>query len=226
MGDSIPGAMNCVDPCRSYVAVYGDLAAAQLGRPVTVTNLATNDSLTAVQLLERIRTDPTHRAALTGADLITVTIGSNDWQGPCYWASHDACFEQGRTTVETNLGLILDEIAALRGTRPTAVRVTTQYDFWIGNGGTPDDWGFPRSDANIAAFHVAFKRALVAYNQTVCRVAVVHHALCIDIAPAFNGPDLDRDAGPLVGPDHGHLTAAGQDLIAATVAAAGFAPLR
>ncbi|HEX2754997.1 MAG TPA: hypothetical protein VHM48_06015 [Candidatus Limnocylindrales bacterium] len=41
--------------------------------------------------------------------------------------------------------------------------------------------------------------------------------LCIDIAPAFNGPDLDRDAGSLLGTDHGHPTAAGQDLIAATI---------
>lgn len=224
LGDSIPGAMNCVDPCRSYVVGYGELASTALKRRVVVTNLATNDGLTTVDLLERVRTDPTHRAALTDADLITVTIGSNDWQGPCYWDGHDACFEHGRTTVEKNLGLILDEIRALRGTKPTAIRVTTQYDFWVGNPGTPDDWGFPRSDKDLAAFHAAFKHALINYNTTVCRVAIAHKALCIDIAPAFNGPDLDRDAGPLLGADHGHLTAAGQDLVAATIVAAGFAP--
>jgi lysophospholipase L1-like esterase len=218
--------MHCDDPCRSYVVVYGELASAALGRPVTVTNLATNDSLQTDGLLARVRTDPTHRAALADADLITVTIGNNDWEGPCYWDGHVACLEHGRTTVERNLGLILDEIDTLRGTKPTAIRVTTQYDTWIDNPSTPDDWGFSRTATDRATFAGDFKRALVDYNATVCRVAIAHGALCIDIAPAFNGPDLDQDAGSLLGGDHAHPSSAGHELIAATIAAAGYAPLR
>jgi lysophospholipase L1-like esterase len=218
--------MHCDDPCRSYVAVYGELASKALGRPVSVTNLATNDGLQSDQLLARVRTDPTHRAALADADLITLTIGNNDWEGPCYWDGHASCLEHGRTTVERNLGLILDEMATLRGTKPAAIRVTTQYDTWVGNPSTAGDWGFGGSAADLAAFHAAFKRALIDYNATVCRVAIAHGALCIDIAPPFNGPDLDRDAGSLLGGDHAHPSAAGHELIAATIASAGYAPLQ
>src|SRR3954447_18535339 len=103
LGDSMPGALDCSAPCRSFVDVYGELAAEGLGQPVAVTNLATNDGLTTDVLLQRLRTDPIHRQAVAGADLLTLSIGNNDWEGPCYWAGHAACFEAGLATVERNL---------------------------------------------------------------------------------------------------------------------------
>src|SRR6185436_11031531 len=42
LGDSVPGGLKCNAPCQSYVLTYGDLAAAALGLPVAVANLATN----------------------------------------------------------------------------------------------------------------------------------------------------------------------------------------
>jgi|tagenome__1003787_1003787.scaffolds.fasta_scaffold20641954_2 lysophospholipase L1-like esterase len=226
LGDSMPGALDCSAPCRSFVDVYGELAAEGLGQPVAVTNLATNDGLTTDVLLQRLRTDPIHRQAVAGADLLTLSIGNNDWEGPCYWAGHAACFEAGLATVERNLGLILDEVLALRAGAPTAIRVTTQYDTWIGSSGTPGDWGFPATDAGLAEFHSAFKAALTKYNAMVCRVAVAHGVVCVDLAPVFNGPHLDDDAGDLLGPDHAHPSKAGHELIASTIAGAGFEPLR
>jgi len=58
LGDSLPGALGCVDPCRSFVEIYGELAAVSMGMPVTITNLATNDSLESSGLLARVQTAP------------------------------------------------------------------------------------------------------------------------------------------------------------------------
>ena len=143
LGDSIPGALGCDPPCRSYVEVYGELASAALGKPVVVENLATNDSLESRGLRDRVTHDAEHRAALADADLITITIGNNDWQGPCSWIDHARCLAHGTAQVDASLSAILDEIATLREGKPTAIRVTTLYDMYLGDPGAPAAWGFP-----------------------------------------------------------------------------------
>ena len=95
LGDSVPGALHCDPPCRSYVEVYGELASAALKKPVVVENLATNDGLTSNTLVSRVKQDEKHRAALAAADLITITIGANDFQGPCDGSNIGPCLESG-----------------------------------------------------------------------------------------------------------------------------------
>ena len=86
LGDSFAaGWIGCSGECRSFVHVYGNLVEEALGRPVEVTNLATSDGLASGGLLQRVTGGGAHRMALAGADVITVMIGWNDWQGPCFW---------------------------------------------------------------------------------------------------------------------------------------------
>ena len=146
LGDSIPGTGGPADtPLVSYVARVGEAASKALGRTVAVTNLATNDGVGSDGLLLRVRNDPVHRAALAAADIVTITIGTNDWQGACDWPGDDPCWARGLAAVPKNLAAILDEIRDLRTGRPTAIRVTTYYDSYIGNPtnltlvGKPDD---------------------------------------------------------------------------------------
>lgn len=225
LGDSLPGALGCDPPCRSFVEVYGELAAKGLGQDVHVTNLATNDSLKSYGLLQRIQGRPEFQSALASADLITVTIGTNDWQGPCSWQGHASCLAQGMATVETNLDDILTEIESIRAGKPTALRVTTYYDGYVGKPDTAANWGFVGSAKNLATFHTEFKQALRDFNAMICRVARTHGAVCVDLLPAFNGAAGDADADPLLGADHWHPSQSGHELIAKTIAAAGFAPL-
>jgi lysophospholipase L1-like esterase len=70
-----------------------------------------------------------------------------------------------------------------------------------------------------------FRAALTVFDATLCRVATSKGAVCVDLRTPFNGPRRTKDAAPLLQPDHVHPNKAGHDLIAATVAAAGFAPL-
>lgn len=225
LGDSLPGALNCLSPCQSYVQSYGELASEQLAQDVTTTNLATNDSLESGQLLERVRQDPTHRAAVAEADLVTITIGFNDWQGPCGIDEAKKCLSQGQKVVESNLTKILQEIQQLRDGKPTAIRVTGYYNMNTGNPNSPGDWGFSGTAAQTASFESLFAESLRNFNAMICRVAELESSVCVDLVSPFNGPNGNEDAGKLLAYDHVHPAESGQLLIAESIANEGYAPL-
>ena len=214
LGDSVPGALNCSPGCRSYVELYGDLASKALQAPVTVTNLATSDGLDSTTLLSRVLSDATHRTALAGADLVTLTIGNNDSPSPLYDCPDDAACAAARAQSGQNIAAILHEIAGLRAGLPTVIRVTGYYDMGLG------DPGMPLAD------QPPFAKKLAAFNAMVCEVAQANGAICVDLVPAFNGPDGTADAASLLVFDHTHPTQAGHQLIAAAIDATGYAPLR
>lgn len=227
LGDSVPGGLKCNDPCRSYVVTYGELAAAALGEPVAVNNLATNDGLESGKLLSRVTNDDAYRTAIAAADIITLQVGWNDWQGPCDFESHTTCLVLGRQRVEPNLDGILAEVTSLRAGKSTAIRVLTYYDGFRGNKLAGSIWGFPASAENIATFETDFRAALRDFDAMICQVAVARHAVCVDVAPAFNGPKLDQPApAGLINSDGIHGLAGGHDLIAQTLVAAGFSELQ
>jgi lysophospholipase L1-like esterase len=205
--------------------VYGELASAALGKPVTVENLATNDGLTSRTLMHRVQGDDGHRAALAEANLITITVGANDWQGPCDWSNHVFCLAAGQKDVEANLATVLDEIKMIREGEPTAVRVTTYYDWYIGDPNAPSIWGLPATDENATLLHADYAKALLAFNAGICDVATTHGAVCVDLLPVFNGRGDKQDAEGLLGEDHLHPSKAGQDRIAQAIADVDFAPL-
>jgi lysophospholipase L1-like esterase len=228
LGDSIPGAGSATTyrcDCVSYVNRYGELAEAALGRPVRVTNLASNDGVGAHWLLERIRTDDAYRAPVAAADLITLTIGTNDWQGACDWPGEDACWAAGAASVPADIDAILTEIETLRAGNATAIRVTTYYDNYIDYPTNLTKIGDPngRMPQQFLDF---YPPVLEAFNQSICNVAALHHVVCVDLHTPFNGPHHDQAATSLLLADHVHPNQAGHDLIANTIAAAGFAPLQ
>jgi lysophospholipase L1-like esterase len=230
LGDSVPGAGDHENPptytceCTSFVALLADLAAEALGRPVVTANLSTNDGVGAGALLERVRADQRHRAAIAAADIITVTIGTNDWQGPCGWPNDDDCWATALANVPTNVGAILDEILALRAGRPTAIRLTTYYDAYIGyprnltGAGDPDG---PMPQAFLDFYRVEQAR----FYEALCDEAAGRGLTCVDLWTPFNGPDHDQPGTDLLLADHIHPNQAGHQLIADTVAALGFAEL-
>ena len=186
---------------------------------MNVTNLATNDGVDSGQLLERIRSDQSHRDALASADVISVQIGFNDWRG-CNWPNDDACWDTGTAGVEQNLSAMLDEIRTLRGGKPTALRVLTYPNMFIGALTSPQ----PPFVAD-SAFQSFYAGQLDELNVAICRAAEANGATCVDLVTAFNGPGSDVAANGLIGPDNKHPTTAGHELIAKTLDAAGYEPL-
>lgn len=230
LGDSLPGGLGCTDPCRNYVVNYGEAASKALGDTVAVTNLATNDGVGTALLLERVRTDQTYRDALATADLITITIGFNDWKGPCDLANEPECLNDGLNSglqaVESNLPRILEEVTTVRAGEPTAIRVTNYYNMFLGNTNAPNAWGIEPTPNKIAAFDKMLAKALDEFNAMICRVAEAGGATCVDLVSPFNGPSGSEAAGQLLGPDHLHPSEPGHILIADAIASAGYTPLR
>jgi lysophospholipase L1-like esterase len=230
LGDSIPGAGDHERPptytcdCESFVTLLGRLAEQALGQPVVVKNLATNDSLESTGLLDRVRTDRRYRSAITAADIITVTIGTNDWQGPCNWPDDDACWLDGLTRVPPTVGSILDEILALRDGQPTAIRLTTYFDPYIGfpmNLTSQGDPAGPMPEAFLDFYRVEEEK----FYAALCAEAEARDVTCVDLWAPFNGPSHEESATALLLPDHVHPNQAGHELIAETIADVGFAPL-
>jgi len=227
LGDSVPGGLKCIDPCRSYVVTYGDLAAAALGEGVMTTNLATNDGLESGQLLDRVRKRDEYRTAIAGADIVTLQVGWNDWQGPCGFANRTTCLLFGIGRVKPNVEGILAEIASIRGRKPTVIRVLTYYNGFLGNPQAPSIWGFAAEPGLIATFDKDFRAALADFNAMLCELAAAHDALCVKVGTAFNGKHLDQPAAAgLINSDGIHGLRAGHDLIAKVLDETGYAPLR
>jgi lysophospholipase L1-like esterase len=228
IGDSIPFGQADCGGCTDFTTLVAEALQQATGKAVVPYNLSTHDNLTGARLLDRIRTDAYVRASVSQADVVIVTIGHNDtpWNStddPCDGNNPDgvfnwpkyvgACVTQQAQRHGSELDGILGEIQSLRDGKPTALRVTTDYNDVIG-----DPTVGPGTDAPSVAVVNAFARE-------TCRVAALHAAACVDVYHAFNGPQGTSDAGSLLASDHTHPNASGQRRIAELLIAAGFAPL-
>jgi lysophospholipase L1-like esterase len=214
LGDSIAASKLC--QCPRYPDVYSRLAAEALGQPVRVENIAVNGA-TSADLLYRLENMQPFQSAVRGADMITISIGFNDI-GPCVVAgTNPKCYATAIAGFKTTLEAILDKIDALQGDHPHILRETTYYDYYVGRSEGPQ---------STPAFHAFYVDQLASLNATICAAVVAHNGLCIDLLTPFNGPAGDQDAGQFLVKDHIHPGTTGSELIAETIDAAGYAPLR
>jgi lysophospholipase L1-like esterase len=219
LGDSIAGAGHCGAGCRSYVLVLGELAAAALGDSVDTVNLASNNDLGSGGLRSLVESDVAVRDALAAANVVTIGIGWNDWQGPCFWAGLKACLENNQDMVEENLDATLGEIAHIRDGKPTAIRVVTYANPFPGDPQTASYFNLP-ADVPIEELQAMLSKGLASFNAMLCSVAERQEGACVDLVPVFNGSTGDQ---PIEDALRG--SQAQMDLIAKTIDAAGYAPL-
>ena len=229
IGDSIPYGRSDCGYCPTFVDLFGNALARATGARVVVRNLSEHTGIGSSDLRSEITASKTFRAAVAGADAITVSVGHNDppWNNshdPCDgpegypdadWTTYDAaCLRASAAMYRSNLEAILRTVRSLRARRPTLLRVTDDYDDLIGDPQVP-----------VAAYPIA-KQFFDTYSGLTCRVARVYKAVCIETYHAFNGSDGTRDAGPFLALDHTHPNPSGHRLIASLLVRAGFAPLR
>jgi lysophospholipase L1-like esterase len=225
LGDSIPGAAYCTG-CTSFVQLYSNRIQADTGTPVEELNMGDNSGIDSTRLLSALRSDPAMRSAVRRADVITLSIGANDsipddfayLQGRCGGPDNIECYLRSLAAFEQNERAILAEIRLLRGSAPTAIRVTTYYNPLVGNELSVRTFG--------QDFALSVARPLIErLDAAICREVARAHGICVDIYRAFNGPDGTRDAGSLLSGDHIHPSQEGHRLIAQLLATAGYEPL-
>jgi hypothetical protein len=104
------------------------------------------------------------------------------------------CLNAYSPTFAANYEVILSEIEDLRDGQPTAIRVTSADNPFVG-------W----SEAPNATFGVDFyAQVAAAQTQAACGAATAHGGLCVDYLHIFGGPDGTADPAPFLGPDHAH----------------------
>jgi lysophospholipase L1-like esterase len=231
LGDSIPYGGRYCGNCTPYPFLLGRALGSQSGHPIVARDLGI-PGLTTQQLLDNVRHRSNVRAAIASADIVTITIGHNDtpwnsrhdscdgadaWFGPY----HDArfatymgpCLATEAHDLQVRLDGILTTIRTLRGSRPTLIELTTDWNQLIGRSGLP------------AGAVTATRTVLDRFAAAACAAAQSHAARCGDVYHAFNGPTGTHSAVAFLAADHDHASQVGHTQIAAILARFGYSPL-
>jgi lysophospholipase L1-like esterase len=188
-GDSWPYGAHC-NGCTPFPDLYAHALDAE--SPTKFTNLTT-DGGTTDSLLESIRTDDSYGAAIADADIIVISTGGNDMEpasenltmASCGPPDGIGCFRDVAEAWGRNMDAILAEIDELRAGLPTAVRVLSMSNEFLGDPGLLEFFG-PAFAQHGGARLVAWQK------RAFCRASARHHDVCIDLRPVLNGPKLDE----------------------------------
>jgi lysophospholipase L1-like esterase len=221
LGDSVPAAAGCA--CTSFVELFGHNVSRHTGRPNHTDNYA-RSGLDTAGLLAQLQ-DPGVAEGVAHADLVTVTIGANDFAtarrdyfaGTCGGSDGLDCFRATLPSLQANLTAVLDRIRILAAGHPVGVRVTNYWNVFEDGEVAQEQHG----DAFVRDSDQLTREA----NAVICDAAAHRGAVCIDVDRAFKQASPGGDPTSLLAPDGDHPNQAGLELIAATVAAAGYAPL-
>ena len=221
LGDSVPAAAGCA--CTSFVELFGDDVGQHTGRPNHTDNYA-QGGLDTAGLLAQLK-EPVVAEGVAHADLVTVTIGANDFAtaqsdyfaGTCGGSDGLDCFRATLPSLRANLTAVLDRIRTLAAGHPVGVRVTNYWNVF--------EDGEVAQQRHGDAFVRDSDQLTQEANAVICDAAALAGAVCIDVDTAFKRASPGGDPTSLLAPDGDHPNQAGHELIATTVAAAGYAPL-
>lgn len=188
-GDSWPFGGHC-NGCRPFPVLVRDGLAEATGGEIKFLNDVTNGGTAANLALEMAKIAKI-RADIAAADIIVIAIGGNDFEpafeasaaGTCGGADDLDCFRSVRDTLRAAYEAMLAEIDSLRAGKPTAVRMVTTSNEFLADPGLIEIFG-PDFGAKGGVAVTAMNR------DAQCEVAAAHHAVCIDLGLALNGPNL------------------------------------
>lgn len=244
LGDSnVYGAPADCGGCTTYPYLVRDQLARRTGKTVALLDGSQHNRLTAVGLVNELRTgswqdsDPslpvritgrTPRQAVAAADLITITVSANSipWYQPldtCGTHYDKACLKDVQQPFATALDRALSEIAKIRAGKKTTVLVTTFYNDLL-TGSDYDPSAFFTAE-QVARGPGQAREFLDTWNDAICSVSRRHGARCADTYHSINGPTGRRPlpAGFFT-PEAGDLNQGGQIAFAATIMKIGLAP--
>jgi lysophospholipase L1-like esterase len=177
---------------------------------------------TSGELVDALRSPSSpETAAVQKADIDLVTIGANDFSGhydsvtagECLGDTRTECVTDELGRMERDIDQTIRAIHRLRGGRPTAVLVTGYWNVF-------KDGAVARRDYPDVGVR-ATQRLTGLVNDGVRAAADRAGATYVDLSVPFDGPRTGGDPTRLPGADGDHPNAAGQELIAARLLAAG-----
>jgi lysophospholipase L1-like esterase len=222
LGDSITAAQGC-SSCSPFVDLYAREITRATSIPISVANLGVGGS-TSADLLASLSDEQPAASRVRSADVITVTIGANDFapqldtalSGRCGGIDDLECFETALSTLQVNLTAILQRIAELRADHVTAVRVTGYWNVFLDGAVAAHTYGptFVRSSDELT------RRV----NTVIKQVTDRSQAQYVDLYRPFKG-ETGGDDTSLLADDGDHPSQAGHLQIAESLASMGYAPL-
>ena len=214
LGDSVPAGKAC--GCRPFPETYASLLAGRTGTSVAVDNRAVS-GLDTDQLVSQLGTSQV-QDAVRRSDIVLITIGANDFgdhhddvvDGRCETADTD-CVSDELASLQGRLASVLAKVRALRGGRPTTVLTTGYWNVFEDGDVARRAYG----DAGLQASLRLTRRA----NAVIRSVSAGAGARYVDLFEPFE--QSGRDVTSLMAADGDHPNAAGHDLIARVLVAAG-----
>lgn len=216
LGDSIPAGDECPG-CTPFVQLYGQQLAQARSAPVNVNNLGVG-GWTSSDLLEALQPGGDDAVAVAGADVVTVTIGANDFAdqlasylaGDCGSVDGLGCFQPYLPQLRTTLTQVLERIAELRAGQPTQVLVTGYWNVFPDGSVAKDEYG--------PGFLTASAALTAEANAVIKSVATARGAGYADLVTAFKGADARNDPTGLLADDGEHPDQQGHQVIADVLA--------
>jgi lysophospholipase L1-like esterase len=216
LGDSYMTTQNAQG--KSFLSLFAEQLQSARGRPVEVVSLARNDG-TSANVRDNLANNSEFRDAVAKADVIVISVGGNDSDpfgiypsGTCTpKSSPKSCLKAYAPHLAENYDAILSAVVDLRAGKPTAVRMMSADNPFVG-------W----SESPTPTFGTDFYRQVAeAETAAACAAAKKHGALCVDFLHVFGGKNGAADTGKYLGSDHSHPGDLGVQTIAELLAKAG-----
>ncbi len=215
LGDSVPSGAAC--SCSPFPTLYAALLQQRTGVPASVDNAAVS-GLTTTGLLGQLR-QPALRDALAGADVVLVTVGANDFLdhhddvvgGSCAPGDAADCISDDLESMRAHLVRALGQIRSLRHDQPTTVLVTGYWNVFEDGTVATQSSGPSGLESSLTLTRTV--------NTAIRSLAEDAGDRYVDIFTPFE--DGGHDIDSLLAGDGNHPDAAGHQLIATKLLAAG-----
>jgi hypothetical protein len=197
MGDSWIAGEHC--DCTTFAGLWAHDIQEQTGHQVRLTDLTGVHERSPVQdktsgsLLWSLRHDKQTQHIVADSDIVLVSTGGNDIEpigdqlinSTCGGPDDAKCIRQLGRLWRRNFDHMVEAIGKLRGSKPTAIRLVAEGNFFLGsadlNSLVPP--GFALSGGQLMA---------KLYVKAVCGAAKKYDAKCIDGRPILSGPQMDQ----------------------------------
>ncbi len=236
LGDSLAvgvGSSSCILAilnCNGYVPRYKNAVQTGASVSVSLTNLG-QSGWTSTDLLKALNTNSTFTNNVKASQVVTLDIGGNDLKNArqsyksktCGGTDNQNCLRTAVATFKTNWSAILTRVLALRSTNNTIIRTMDLYNPYVAADKAADTW--PGDAGND---FVVFKAYLDDVNNYIATTSSAKSIPYAHVYTAFNGASGTDDpvANHLIYTDGLHANDAGYQIIANSLNALGYAPLK